>query len=184
MPSGIDAQTGIRQVLNPGIVYAAGRRLGPTRGGVTVNITREYVQPEMDGVNQRVTGIGYIKQQQITLEFSIVEFSTENLSLASHNRTGTGTGVNLTANPFANMTLLDAYASNIQVFWQFLDGTTPGWYFITIPTALVETQLESGADGTMSMRFTVSSYVAPANPDAIGFTQGRVAALPTEVGGP
>ena len=184
MPSGIDTNTGARQVLNPGIVYAGGRLLGPTRGGITVTIDREYVQPEMDGVNQRTTGIGYFKSQQITLEFSLVEFSAENLSLANFSRAGTGTAPNLVDSPFPNMTRFDGFASNIIVYWQILDAATPGWYYVSIPTAMVQSQIESGADGTMTVRLTVASYVSPATPDAVGFARGRVATIPAEVGGP
>ena len=184
MASLLDVNTGARQVLNPGLVYVGGRALGPTRGGVAVTIDREYVQPEMDGVNQRVTGIGYYRSQQITLEFSLVEFSPENVSLGNFSRSGTGTAPNLVESPFPNMTRFDGFASNVVVYWQILDAAVPGFRFVSIPTAMIQSQLESAADGTATMRFTVQSYVAPATPDAIGFSTGRVATIPAEVGGP
>ena len=184
MPSGLDVNTGARQVLNPGTVYVGGRLLGPTRGGISVTIDREYVQPEMDGVNQRTTGIGYLRSQQMTLEFSLVEFSPENVSLGSFSRTGTGTAPYLTENPFSNMTRFDGFASNIVVYWQILDTAVPGFRFVSIPTAMIQSQMESAADGTATMRVTVQSYVGPATPDAVGFSTGRVATIPAEVGGP
>jgi hypothetical protein len=82
------------------------------------------------------------------------------------------------------MTRFDGHASNITVYWQIMDNAAPGWLFVNIPTAMVQSQWESAADGTMTMRLTVQSYVAPATPDAIGFTRGRVATIPAEVGGP
>jgi hypothetical protein len=189
MPTFMDANTATRFVFNPLLITIAGRRIGPTRGGATFNRAIEIVQPEMDGVNQPVRTMEYIRSDVPTLEFQGTEFSPENLLLMNQNVAATGTAPNLTYTPYANMQMMDEarYVTTnggVIAYGQFTDAAVPGFFFIAIPSALVQVVPSFGANGEATLAFTVTGRAAPGTPDGKLWNFGRIAAIPAEVGGP
>ncbi len=189
MATGLDANTPGRLLLLPALVRINGRSVGPTRGGVTATFSQDYVQPEADGVNQPIVGFGYTRSKQVTLEFSVLEFSADNMQLANDNVAGTGTLPNLTYSPRANMTMYSASeflaSPGVQIYCPFSDGSTPGFYTLQVTTGRVVAVPDlSGANGEATMRFTITSAAPLATPDVVPYSWGRVATLPSETGGP
>lgn len=188
MATGLDANTSTRLVLLPALVRVAGRSIGPTRGGVELTFSEDYVQPEADGVNQPIVGFGYTRSKQVTATFSALEFSAENMALANDLAAGTGTAPNLTFTPIANMTMYTSSqflaSPGLQIYVPFSDTVT-GFYFISMPTGRIRGTVNlSGANGEATIQYTVTSAATAASPDAVPFTWGRVASLPAETGGP
>lgn len=189
MATGLDANTPTRLLLLPALVRIAGRSVGPTRGGVELTFSEDYVQPEADGVNQPIVGFGYTRSKQVTATFSVLEFSAENMALANDNVAGTGTAPNLTFSPRANMTMYSSTefmaSPGLQIYVPFSDAGVPGFYTLQILTGRVRaTPVLSGANGEATMQFTVTSAAPLATPDAVPYSWARVATLPSEVGGP
>lgn len=188
MPSQIDSNTSSRFVLNPLLVYVADRQLGPTRGGTAITITRDVVQPEMDGVNQGIVGASYKRSEVVQVEFSVVEFSAANMNLMNFNVGASGTTPNFTYTPFANMTMMAAGqymgSPGLKMYGTFTDTTTPGYFFFLMPNGLITAVPEFAASGEATLKITITSAVSSSTPDATPYTFGRVATLPTEVGGP
>ena len=188
MPSFIDTSTASRFVLNPLLVYIGTRRVGPTRGGVTISIARDIVQPEMDGVNQGIVGAKYVRSETATVEFSVVELGEQNFTAANMLIAGTGTTPNLTYSGVPNMTLLTTAnylpTEGFRGYAQFTDPAIPGYYFFSIPNGIITAVPEFGASGEATLKFTITSEALASAPDAKTFSWGRVATLPAEVGGP
>jgi hypothetical protein len=189
MATGLDANTASRMTILPALVRIAGRSIGPTRGGVTLTYGEEVVQPEADGVNQAIVGFAYKRSTTISVEFAALEFSPENLALANDNVAGSGTAPNLTFTPFANMTMMGAaqylQSPGLQIFVPFSDPAVPGFWTLTVPNGRVRGVVNvGGATGEGTIQFTVTSAALASAPDAVPYTFGRVAALPSEVGGP
>ena len=188
MPSQFDSSTPTRWVLNPLLVYINDRQVGPTRGGVTISITPEIVQPEMDGVNQMIVGASYKRSESVEVSFSLVEFSENNMQLGVNNVAPTGTAPNVTLTPFGNMSLMQAGqfmgAPGLRMYGKFTDPTTAGYWFFFMPNGLITASFAPGASGEMTMAYSIKSAAPAATPDASVYTYGRVAALPSEVGGP
>lgn len=188
MPSQFDTSTPTRFVLNPLLVYIGDRQLGPTRGGVSISITPDIVQPEMDGVNQMVVGAAYKRSEPVEVSFSLVEISGLNMQLGAMNQAPTGTAPNITLTPYANMTIMGSGqympSPGLRMYGQFTDTAVPGFWFFFVPNGMIVASFQPGASGEMTMQYTIRSAAAAATPDGTVYTYGRVAALPTEVGGP
>lgn len=188
MATGLDASTSMRLLLLPALVRVAGRSVGPTRGGVTVTFSQDYVQPEADGVNQAIVGFGYTRSKTAQVEFSALEFSAPNMQLANENAAPTGTSPNFTYTPPANMNMYGSSqfmaSPGLQIYVPFSDTGTAGFYFLSVPNGRIVASPDiSGATGEATLRYTITSAVAASSPDAIPYTWGRVATLPSETGG-
>jgi hypothetical protein len=188
MATFMDANTATRFVFNPMLITIDGRRIGPTRGGCTFSRALEIVQPEMDGVNQPVRGMEYIRSDIPTLEFQATEFSAGNKQLMNQNVTGTGTAPNLTFTPYANMTMMTSSqyvtTNGGVIAYGQLSDTVAGFFFVAIPSALITAVPSFGANGEATLAFTCVGRAADSTPDGKLWTYGRIAAIPAEVGGP
>lgn len=183
MPTFVDAQTPTRVYLNPALVMLAGRRLGPTHGGLTLTITPDEVEITADGKNQALVGMRYTRSVTLTAEFQLKELSTENLNIV-HRGASTGSAGSRVWTMPANMTLYQAgqYAGTLQIFYQ--NAATGAYLCTECDNGIASGSIVPGESGEMTLQVTYNSVAPIATPDALPWRTREVAALPNEVGGP
>lgn len=174
MINGVTTQTMNNLLVGPGAVYkgfkspqSPGTLLGATSGGNTFRITREYYNPEIDGLLGPLKGSGRIIKDVAEIEANFVEITKDNLILALCGSTAASHG-----SPQSHWKITSDgkisegnYIDTIALIGERSGTTSPMCLVIknAIATEPVEVPLGDGK-GTVVLKVKFSSHYAQESP--------------------
>lgn len=174
MRSGVTTQTMNNILIGPGALYKGfvnpstpGTLIGATSGGNTVRITREYYNPEIDGLLGPLKGAGRVVKESAEIEANLVEITKENILLALAGTVQTAYGSPQTHALISSAGAISAgnYIDTIALVGEKSGSTQPICFVIenALVTDPVEIPLGDGK-GTVVMKTKFTAHYLQESP--------------------